>query len=1279
MANANIEHESLIPYKQPTDITLQVNPLRSLAYHTVLRCIVCVDCRVVLFSPGNFHNHILNHFRESKLVHASAGSSIDEPIRNELWRYLETLTLANTIERPPPRSIISPYSWLRREVAGWICTLCHDYASELHDTVRKHIATYIGPCNSKYMILKPSADGWKKYAEKCRVQRFGDSTGKYGLRTSFRVYPQVQPDSSSYFKEFLSSMPEYLKNGAPLCPIDSASARAKEFDLPPFLAKTKWTEAVSGYSRKKMVDLVMVPSKDEEIYGRLLPLGRKLLESLPPITQIPHAILNGLTEYKTKKKPFTVLTADETVQAYATEAVRFVAMLLRRRRQCGAVSVTHSVNPTVNLQSSIEPTTSSRRSTSGGTAYAEDDDEEDEDEDADKVGGNTIDDWEEEVWDDLDDDEDGSINSTNILGDGSKEYPILFSKEQQTSLDNLYSLLQQNPPVDDTDLLDKFSDAILQVFISQSTKTASNPYYAPVEVYLISRGIDKNGTFRSSLAMSNTFSKLQYAALFTILRKCIASGDESVSVFNKLKKWLNPTGHNAFASIRTYHRLAYHDALNYVAPPDIRFSSRFGTKFDYKDQRMDVEDFAASIHKTYDEAAKLLSDDLLFGLSDDQLGGKIFSQSVADDTSNSTPGYGILGAERDENWTLMRHMMDLDDLRNGFFDNINDKLKLCRWEATQYLDKVGHFKRLIFFLLHCLAGTMRGTEYIRLKIANVTNRMRNFYSMYDHLAMLGLYNKTSANTGRDNVTLHFLPPALSILIQKFFFFVADVERWIVCEISPEITTDWAIYFFTSHGKRWTSQMLSDALSDQFERTMNRHINLQRFRHIMPAIVAHFGIGMSQVSGVSIPDHQLGHSQDTGDRIYSRTSDCFHHLTHRFCHDSLEFSQQVHQLWGFDSEVPSLERSSSYRKSILDKLSGFTEQQYRDKITSIGSKLDEQQKVNEMLLQTNQEILNELGSLRKLIFSLTNGLEDNTRKNQHQMVPDQEMTSLTEKFALMNSPSKGGRKQKKRRLCRNEIRASVAEGLEELDYDFYGNQDVESSANESFLKPKGNPREAPLNDMLQGQEVADSDGGFWEEQDTQTSKHESSKGKQREVSLDSFNQNDSIPDMLENEESDDHGASSSKPPLDPDVDGGSENSEELFDEEIFHAQAMKRKYSGGTDDDLGDGRVQKPRLGPFKCYECDEEFSTAEKAQTHFNNTNDDEHVKTFKMKFKLNRKNIKDVRYVRQPNLQFQCTCSQDYFQTKKSLLDHLKSLKDPNIIQKHVTALKGVSEKPTW
>ena len=270
--------------------------------------------------------------------------------------------------------------------------------------------------------------------------------------------------------------------------------------------------------------------------------------------------------------------------------------------------------------------------------------------------------------------------------------------------------------------------------------------------------------------------------------------------------------------------------------------------------------------------------------------------------------------------------------------------------------------------MHFLSGMpKRGTEVVKFKIGNLANSMRNFYLMYNYLATVGLYNKTSANTGKDNVTLHFLPHSIAILIWRFYYFVGDLERWVVEKLLPlsDVSANWPLYFFCSYGKRWTSKTLSDILQKQFEKLMGIHINLQQLRHILPAISAHYSIeAPTMFSDFSLPDHQMGRSADIGGRFYSRTTDWHHQLTNKFCHDSLDFCTRVHKLWGFHGDILSVEDSYAYWKSIANKLTGAEEKAFRDQIQSLNIKLDKQK-------ETNDRILDELHIVKSLLSNLLN--------------------------------------------------------------------------------------------------------------------------------------------------------------------------------------------------------------------------------------------------------------------------------------------------------------------
>jgi len=208
--------------------------------------------------------------------------------------------------------------------------------------------------------------------------------------------------------------------------------------------------------------------------------------------------------------------------------MRFVAMLLRQRN-CGAHDTTaHVTVEPARSSSDRDPqgdaTTSNRRKTRGETAYVEADwdDESGAEYDPTTEDLDGIENWEDELVDaSVEDEEDDIDDPTDIIDDPGQEYFVSLSVTQKDAIDKLQRLLECTPPAADRDILESFGTVILQAFISQPSDTDRNPYHAPIEAYLISRGMKDVGGFRSSRGMSNTFSKLQYAGLYTILRECV--------------------------------------------------------------------------------------------------------------------------------------------------------------------------------------------------------------------------------------------------------------------------------------------------------------------------------------------------------------------------------------------------------------------------------------------------------------------------------------------------------------------------------------------------------------------------------------------------------------------------------------------------------------------------------------------------------------------------------------------------------------------------------------
>jgi len=256
-----------------------------------MKCVVCTDCRIVV-SPDNLHGHVTNPKHKPK-----DGTKIIPNLKKDVKVYLESLDLDyRLVRRPAPRSVVPPYPWLGKPQDGWLCKLCGDYAAPAKDTLRIHIN---GTCKgSAHCPTSLRSINWMSLIERCSVQRFGSQSP---FMTFFRVFPNVSSETAPQFVEFLSELSDSFKKGMPLYSSDPQSTAPKEFDLPPFLAKTKWPEAVSRFSLRKMVRSITVPPKDDQLYGHLRPFGKILLTSIRSTTKIPHLILNGLTAYKTRK------------------------------------------------------------------------------------------------------------------------------------------------------------------------------------------------------------------------------------------------------------------------------------------------------------------------------------------------------------------------------------------------------------------------------------------------------------------------------------------------------------------------------------------------------------------------------------------------------------------------------------------------------------------------------------------------------------------------------------------------------------------------------------------------------------------------------------------------------------------------------------------------------------------------------------------------------------------------------------------------------------------
>jgi hypothetical protein len=194
-------------------------------------------------------------------------------------------------------------------------------------------------------------------------------------------------------------------------------------------------------------------------------------------------------------------------------------------------------------------------------------------------------------------------------------------------------------------------------------------------------------------------------------------------------------------------------------------------------------------------------------------------------------------------------------------------------------------------------------------VLNGLFRQRNFMYLFGRIAIIGAHNKTSASTGSDKTTLHFLPPAFERLLYVYYHFVATHETYLIEHVLEIHDHGYLCHFLSGNGARWTPGHETTVLKSATKTVASPPLGKAALRQILPGVAEHYCIGVhSSTVGNSVLHSQMGHSDNLGQRLYARTADTHKQLTNQFCHDSLDFCNSWAELWGFDTKIPSLEKA-----------------------------------------------------------------------------------------------------------------------------------------------------------------------------------------------------------------------------------------------------------------------------------------------------------------------------------------------------------------------------------
>lgn len=261
----------------------------------------------------------------------------------------------------------------------------------------------------------------------------------------------------------------------------------------------------------------------------------------------------------------------------------------------------------------------------------------------------------------------------------------------------------------------------------------------------------------------------------------------------------------------------YRAACDEVGLPSFIFTSQDGMDFAYRGAPGSVHGLREIIHESLDEADRILSEEILFGLDFsllEKLGGTIY-----DDPTILESGFSFLKDERnkftDGCQSFMKTIFESSnpDIANFFGITVNDEWVWCKQRCLQWLKICQRFLSQLLMSSHFTHGQpTRGTELMSTTFANLPNYPRSIVFIANEAVNALAVSKTESITQHRKVSPHWLCPRSSRQLLIYLLLVRPVETMLARVFLPTTTAQaYAYYLFTGPKGRWDASVFSDKL------------------------------------------------------------------------------------------------------------------------------------------------------------------------------------------------------------------------------------------------------------------------------------------------------------------------------------------------------------------------------------------------------------------------------------------------------------------------------------
>ena len=103
-------------------------------------------------------------------------------------------------------------------------------------------------------------------------------------------------------------------------------------------------------------------------------------------------------------------------------------------------------------------------------------------------------------------------------------YPVHLTSQQVKCGKNLINALKE-PKSSLAQLQAAYHKLLLSLVTTQRIKGLEDRFHSPLEIFIISSSIGKDGTFQPVHLISSAIAKISYSALYAMLYDCIHSDD----------------------------------------------------------------------------------------------------------------------------------------------------------------------------------------------------------------------------------------------------------------------------------------------------------------------------------------------------------------------------------------------------------------------------------------------------------------------------------------------------------------------------------------------------------------------------------------------------------------------------------------------------------------------------------------------------------------------------------------------------------------------------------